>query len=272
MKKIIYLFVFFNLFFPVFAQQEKDFTIEIVEGSVSITGYSGTEKNVIIPSQINGIPVSTISNLAFYDEQITRVVIPDSVKKIGTGAFIGIRLESVTLPEGVSLEINSFNVMLYKDYVDNGKEAQTYKISYFTYQDIDFLSLDNQKKIGVYRYNGTEEDIEIPSEVNNMPVSIIESGAFMDRYLTSVIIPLGVTTIGEWAFGYNRLTKIIIPPTVTTIMAEAFIYNQISSITIPENVTMAEYSTFDAGFAHFYEDNQKKAGTYTCADGEWTFK
>ena len=57
-------------------------------GSVIVTGYSGTGGVVIIPSAINGLPVSRIANEAFYGcTNLTRVTVPESVTGIGDWAF-----------------------------------------------------------------------------------------------------------------------------------------------------------------------------------------
>lgn len=62
-------------------------------GAITITGYSGPRGAVVIPSAINGYPVTTIAPWAFWvylgDSTLTSVTIPDSVTVIGNDAFIG---------------------------------------------------------------------------------------------------------------------------------------------------------------------------------------
>lgn len=43
----------------------SDFQYEINNGEVTLTGYSGTNKDVVIPSEIDGLPVTVIGNSAF---------------------------------------------------------------------------------------------------------------------------------------------------------------------------------------------------------------
>ena len=58
------------------------------EDGVYIVGYIGSETDVIIPDTINGVDVINICEYAFYsNDNITSVVIPDSVTTIGDYAF-----------------------------------------------------------------------------------------------------------------------------------------------------------------------------------------
>jgi hypothetical protein len=47
--------------------------------------------------------------------------------------------------------------------------------------------------------------------------------------------------------------------------------NQLSSITMPANVRISA-DAIDNGFAAFYDNNGKKAGTYIHVGGKWTYK
>lgn len=72
--------------------------------SVAITGYSGPGGDVVIPSEIDGLPVTTIADNAFYCcDTITSVTIPDSVTSIGYGAFMMCRsLTTAVVGSGVT--------------------------------------------------------------------------------------------------------------------------------------------------------------------------
>jgi hypothetical protein len=56
--------------------------------TISITGYTGPGGAVVIPDTINGLPVTTIGNNAFYNQSVlTGVTISRSVTSIGDQAF-----------------------------------------------------------------------------------------------------------------------------------------------------------------------------------------
>ena len=59
------------------------FTYTKTSTEVTITDYDNTcDKDVIIPSKIEGLPVTTIGSYAFSNNQLTSVVIPSSVSSI----------------------------------------------------------------------------------------------------------------------------------------------------------------------------------------------
>jgi len=60
----------------IFAQQIADFTWHVDgSGSVVITGYNGAGGEVIIPAEINKMPVIRMIDFVFPDKQITSVTL-----------------------------------------------------------------------------------------------------------------------------------------------------------------------------------------------------
>ena len=83
------------------------------------------------------------------------------------------------------------------------------------------------------------ETIEIPSEIDGLPVVSVGGFSGNSRKVKNVIVPEGVTEIVEMAFYYcNTLEKISLPTTLTTIGKSAF-YNcdSLTELHIPENVS-----------------------------------
>lgn len=64
----------------------SDFEIFVNDSRVSINGYFGTDKTVVIPERIDGKPVTGISNFA-NNENIEKVVIPSTVTCVWEYAF-----------------------------------------------------------------------------------------------------------------------------------------------------------------------------------------
>jgi hypothetical protein len=86
----------------VFGQSEADFRTAAGEAdTLIITGYTGAAKDVRIPQTIGGNPVTGIGAEAFYEMQLTSVVIPQGVTVIGDFAFTDNELVSLSIPEGV---------------------------------------------------------------------------------------------------------------------------------------------------------------------------
>lgn len=82
------------------------------ETYVTIVGYCAwADSNIVIPSEIEGLPVTEIAKNAFTNQfELYSIVIPDSVVKIGDDAFRGCRtLLTVKLPAGLKeLPMNCF--------------------------------------------------------------------------------------------------------------------------------------------------------------------
>ena len=97
MKKKLFMFsiltvlLFILSAIPVLAEDAGDFKIdktgnfkyELSEVGLTITSYEGSEKEVVIPNEIDGYKVSAIGKQAFKDNTtMTSVVIPEGVSNI----------------------------------------------------------------------------------------------------------------------------------------------------------------------------------------------
>ena len=84
-------------------EEFEDYTYNEYSDHVTILSYEGNEKELNIPKQINGKLVFAIDDSSFYgNENIEKVVVPNSVLRIGYQAFIGCEnLKEITLPDGI---------------------------------------------------------------------------------------------------------------------------------------------------------------------------
>ena len=83
----------------------------IRQKEIIITEVKTTQKNVFLPDEIDGYPVSDIGNAAFENnENIEHVTLPKQLKNIRKNAFRNCKnLKSVDIPSSVSvIEENSF--------------------------------------------------------------------------------------------------------------------------------------------------------------------
>ena len=82
----------------------NDFEYEVEDGKVTITNYTGRSGDVIVPSMIDGFPVTCIGDNAFcYCTGLTSITLPNGITTIGYYAFSGCRsLTSITLPDSIT--------------------------------------------------------------------------------------------------------------------------------------------------------------------------
>jgi len=90
--------------------------------------------------------------------------------------------------------------------------------------------------VTITSYVGTDRSVQIPPQIQGMPVTRIGPRSFATRRLTGVTIPNSVTHIDELAFAFNELAAVTIPGNVTQIGNSAFANNQLTGITIPGSV------------------------------------
>lgn len=85
-------------------REQMKFNCVISGERIIILAYLGNAKDVTIPSYIESQPVYEIADDAFRGCDITSVIIPSTVTKIGKLAFFGCKdLKSVTIPPSVQM-------------------------------------------------------------------------------------------------------------------------------------------------------------------------
>ncbi|HEX4122324.1 MAG TPA: leucine-rich repeat protein [Verrucomicrobiae bacterium] len=174
------------------AAPASDFTYVTNDGTITITGYTGPGGSIEIPSTINALPVTDITNQAFANlTTLTSVTIPDSVTNLGDQAF-----SSCSSLTAVSISTNVTT------------------ISFGTFEDCDSLSDVTLRgavtSINDYGFSSCPElsNLAIPDTLTNLG-----QYAFFGDGLTNVNIPAGLTSIGAAAFFFcNALPAITVDP------------------------------------------------------------
>lgn len=230
---------------------DNGFEYAIESNGITITDYVGNQREVIIPSVIDGYPVKKISHSSFaYCDYITSVTIPDSVTIIEDGwtylpagecgAFEGCTgLISITIPDSVTTigknafkGCTSLTSITIPDSVttigENAFGGCTGLTNMVYANGCTAIDLFNKGCSGL-------TSITIPDSVTSIGNSAF-SGC---SNLTGITIPNSVTNIGNDAFwGCSSLNSIIIPDSVTSIEARTFCYcTNLTSVTIPDSVT-----------------------------------
>lgn len=217
------------------------------EDAYAVTGYNGTDKNIVIPDFIykndNEVKVVRITVGAFrnknqieslrigkyvthieqeafmYNSRLTNVVFADDsrLKVIGASAFrYGSMLKSINFPESLE-EIGAYafeNTVLTR--ADFGSKLEFIGNSAF-----------RQSRLTV---------VTMPANSNLM---IIQDDAFFYNPLTSITFGDKLETIGQRAFYNTDLTRFMIPNTVTSIGQYALYQNtRMQEIRVPSNITL----------------------------------
>ena len=97
--------------FAAWEQEEEVYCpYEYVEenGSVTITGYTGTATSETLPEAINGLPVTAIGSGAFSGTKLQSVTLPGSIVSIGNGAFARSGLQRIAIQGPASIGDQAF--------------------------------------------------------------------------------------------------------------------------------------------------------------------
>lgn len=197
--------------------------------------------SVIIPDS-----VKTIGNNSFaFCARLASLSIPNGVISIGDKAFMGCSsIDSISISKSVeSIGQQAFeSCIALKDVYYSGTKEEWGNIDIGSYNnslynatihctDGDIVPnslwnyrLDNGKVIITGPKSEMEGTVEIPSSINDFPVTAIEDNAF-EYYnsITEIVVPDGVTSIGDSAFkNCTSLNRIILPDSVTKIGMWAF--------------------------------------------------
>ena len=212
----------------------------------TITGYNTAGGlDVLIPSEIGGVTVTSIGDNAFNGKSLTKVTIGSNVTRIGNGAFSDNSLTSIIIPDNVATIGNA-----------------AFKANVITSATIG----NKVTSIGDSSFSGNHlSSITIGGNVTS-----IGANAFEYNSLTSLTIPNNVINIGEAAFSNNSLTSLIIGNKVTSIGKGAFTDNGLARITIGPGVNLGNYllTTLNNNFRELYlaSGAGKYVGTQT---GAW---
>jgi len=195
---------------------EFGYTIDQNTNTVTITKYYGVElEEVVVPSQIDSLPVKVIGEKVFYwQSDIKKVILPDSIEVIGDMAFYGCNsIESINFPESITYigdlaftecrKITKVNLSKNLDYLAPGAFGMCDSLSE--------LSVDPENK----NYVSENNVIYNPEKSILLECACAKSGDF--------VIPDTVTQVGDRAFlGCINITSVTMPDSVTYLGEDSF--------------------------------------------------
>ena len=246
--------------------------------SYFVSGIGDCKDRVLVITPVyDGLPVTGIYRITSVGrENLSSVVIPDSVTSIGDYAFYGCTgLTSIVIGDSVT-SIGRFAFSGCTGLTD------VYITDIDAWCNISFSSSDSNPMYygaNLYLDGNLVTELIIPDSVTS-----IGSYTFYGcTGLTSIVIGDSVTSIGEEAFyGCESLTSILIPDSVTSIGNWAFLRcTGLTSITVDEDNT--SYQSIDGNL--YSKDGKtliqyaidKKNTSFTIPDsvtsiGEWAFR
>ena len=185
-----------------------------------------------VPSSVDGKEVVGLGyNFISMSRNVKQVVLPDTLKYIGTNAFYGCSsLEKINFPAGLErIDERAFGECYSLKTVTSASSAFKY-VGSVIYNGTTAISCPHGENVnlrsgtkvvgtGAFAYNSKLQSVTLPSSVETL-----EEGAFSQCYNFSSlkINSTKLKSIGSYALAYNKLTYILLPDSVTTISPHAF--------------------------------------------------
>ena len=211
------------------------------ENTVVISGYEGIEDVPVVPSEIEGLPVTVIAGTAFRNNAVMEnIVLPESLVCIESDSFLGCRLlKSIRIPAGVELIGDPYNTVFTGflalstslESIEVDPENQNYK------SEEGILFSKDGKRLIVYPHNYGQSFYRIPDTVEK-----IEYGAFAgDQNLEEIEMGDNVKEIGYMAFlSCEKLAKITFGNSVKSMVLAINLCPELTSLDIPDSVESIE--------------------------------
>lgn len=208
------------------ADWKEMFSFSVSDGGVCISAYRKNEEALVVPDEIDGMPVTEIADKAFQkNDSLRRIVLPRGLTRIGHGAFRECTaLERAEIPETVTaIGFGAFSgcAMLSELRIPDG------------------LTL-----LGAEAFRGCARltELHLPQGVRAVGAYVFDGCAS----LASVTLPDGMDAVAEYLFrDCKKLTAVCIPDSVRKINVGAFTNcKSFKEITLPENVKEIEDYAF----------------------------
>ena len=251
-----------------------DFEFAENDTGITVVKYLGDDKDVVIPAQVNGKPVTVIGECSFEKMNIFSVTLPDTVTVIGEGAFGQCKeLKDIDLPDSVTeLQGGAFRESGLETitWSDN---LQTIGYSCFANTNLREIMLPNQLTellSGVFMECDNLEKV-----IFNEGLKLIEGYCFAGAGLKEIVLSSTVTELQEMSLACPELESVTLNEGLMRIDSYAFCSTKLTEIVIPSTVTQI----YDDAFAHsiymekvmfegyapelFRVENAEPAGTFT---------
>ena len=227
-----------------------DYKYSIVNNSVTIDSYTGSDSVVIVPDNIDGYDVTEIGGSAFARcTNVKEIKLPETLETIGYCAFESCTgLESIKIPSKVkTIGGGAFEYCSSLKEINLPESIEKLGSEFIGGTQIEEIQIPKSLKSGSSALYGANElkKVEFEEGTETIITRICQVD-FFENKLEEIIIPDGVTEIGDSAFaGCKNVKEIKLPETLETIGYCAFVRcTGLESIKIPSKVKTIEQEAF----------------------------
>ena len=201
--------------------EESDYTYTVDAGYATITGYTGTDTEIVTPTTLGGYPVIEIGDAAFYDKPVSTIIVSEGIVSIGDDAFGNCKnLSTIAFPSTMVLlgydrfygctSLCSINVADKNNY-------------YFTIDGVLYKYVSEGITLYAYPAAKTDADFVVPIFVNSITTCAFSNAQNLER----LYVPQTVRELQNHIFGYARkkLDLYLRHTTSPSLLSEQIFFN-----------------------------------------------
>ena len=173
------------------------FRYSVKNNAVSLVKYLGSSANVLIPSEIDGLPVIDIKTGFLRSSDAMSINVPSSITKISANAFVNTGSRTFTFycqAQAKPDDWDSNCVSGYANYNWNQFEGFDYRFSG------DYAYMISGQTARLLAYAGQDKEIRVPRMIENLTVTSIKTYCFLLTKSTTVYIPVEIATLESRSF------------------------------------------------------------------------
>ena len=201
-----------------------DYQYVILEdGTAAILKYNGSDKELTVPSTLDGVPVTVIGERVFAGKWFRSVSLPDGLLEIGDMAFY----------------MSSF----YEDFEIPSSVRRIGNMAFYS-SSIRRIRIPDgltQLGFGVFASCRMLAEVSLPQGMASISAGTFEGCVS----LSEIKLPDSLTEIGDYAFQYTGLKQVRLPDSVRSLGAGAFEEcTGLTSVFVPDSVASVSGNPF----------------------------
>ncbi|MGE7811184.1 leucine-rich repeat protein [Lysinibacillus capsici] len=181
------------------------------DGTASIIGYNGTDMDLVIPDEINGLKVVEIADEAFKGKEFTLVIVEGNIKRIGIESFYNTTLDSINFNGDV-------------DFIDKSG-----------FESSEIGSIIVEGSVGIFGEKSFNES-KIGSLTINGNIGSTEAASFSKTEIGDINVEGNWGKIGGESFSESELGNVTIKGTVSEMGSTAFRESKINNFTLKQDI------------------------------------
>ena len=229
-----------NRYYIKYSSDEGRFT---VDENGTLTAYTGNTSNLVIPDEVDGIPVTAIGENCF--EQFDRV---HNLMWYNEDIYSNY-LQTITLPDTVT-QIHSYAFVACVNLTDvyGGNIQQVDTCGFYYCERLKNIDMSHITTLGKSAFSDTALE-----QIDNDSITSIDSGAFSGLEVETISLP-NLTSCGTNAFSYCADLKYVNLPKLTQLPRNIFEFTYPVMINAPSLIEVDKNA--------FYHNDYAPTGDY----------